>query len=78
MPVMLIAGIFVIYPACVKYGNIILRSVDSVAAVMMFEHRQTKYSEEDADGCAKSKTNRSKIARCFFLWSYGTDLMNRK
>ena len=51
-----------------RCGNVILRSVDSVVAGIVIEHRKTIDSEDDAVDSAEVNTDRIEMARRYLLW----------
>ena len=54
--------------SCVRYGNALLRSVDSVVAGIVIEHRKTIHPEDDAVDSAEVNTDRIEKARRYLLW----------
>ena len=51
-----------------RCGNVLLRSVDSVVAGIVIEHRKTIYPEDDAVACAEVYIDRFVMARSYLLW----------
>ena len=54
--------------SCVGCGNVPLRSVDSVVAGIVIEHRKTINQEDDAVDCAEVNTDRIEMVRRYLLW----------
>jgi len=52
----------------VRCGNVLLRSVDSVVAGIVIEHRKTIDPEDDAVDSAEVNTDRIEMARSYLLW----------
>ena len=58
-----------------RYGNALLRSVDSVVAGIVIEHRKTIHPEDDAVACAEVYIDRIVMARSYLLWRCRRELI---